>query len=69
MDILNTPNGVSESINPSATVKVKDYKSQPISNQNERQISKLNDEEIEHVSESLKSNSELLEYFGYQLLR
>ena len=67
--LLNTPKGVSESINPNASVKVKDYKPQPISNQNERQITKLNDEEIEHVSESLKSNSELLEYFGYQLLR
>ena len=68
LDVLNTPKGVSESINTNATVQVKDYESQPISNQNERQISKLNDEEIEHVSESLKSSSELLEYFGYKLL-
>lgn len=69
INMLNTPNGVSESINPDANVKVKDYNPQPISNQNERQISKLADEEIEHISESLKSNTELLEYFGYQLVR
>ncbi len=69
INTLNTPNGVSESINPDANVKVKDYNPQPISNQNERQISKLADEEIEHISKSLKSKTELLEYFGYQLLR
>ena len=67
--MLSLPNDVSESINPAANVKVKDYNPQPISNQNERQISMLADEEIEHISESLKSNTELLEYFGYQLLR
>lgn len=66
---LNTPSGVSNSINPDANVKVKDYPPQPIINQNERQISKLADNEIEHISMLLKSNSELVEYFGYQLLR
>jgi hypothetical protein len=69
LDILNTPRGVSDTINPGAEVKVKDYKPQPVSSQNERQISKLTDEEIEHISESLSLNSELLDYFGYQLLR
>jgi len=69
IDILNISEGVSDSINPSANVKVKDYKSQPISNQNERQISRLTDEEIEHINETLSSHSELLEYFGYQLMR
>ncbi|KAF3983675.1 MAG: sulfotransferase family protein [Methylococcales symbiont of Hymedesmia sp. n. MRB-2018] len=67
--ILNLPNGVSESINPDANVRVKDYKSQCISNQNERQISNLTDEEIEHISASLKLNNQLLEFFSYQLLR
>lgn len=66
---LNTPSGVSNSINPDANVKVKDYAPQPIINQNERQISKLADNEIEHISKLLKSYSELVEYFGYQLLR
>lgn len=66
---LNTPYGVSKSINLFANVKVKDYASQPISNQNEQQISKLTDMEIEHISESLKPSQELLAYFGYQLLR
>jgi len=66
---LNIPNGVSESINLDANVKVKDYKPQPISNQNERQISKLTNEEIEHISKSLNSSNQILEYFGYKLLR
>jgi hypothetical protein len=69
INMLNTPIGVSESIYPDANVKVKDYNPQPISNQNERQISKLKNEEIEYISELLKLNTELLEYFGYQLLR
>lgn len=66
---LNTPSGVSESINPNANVKVKGYAPQPIANQNQRQISKLSDEEIKYISELLKSHSELLEYYGYQLMR
>ncbi len=69
LDLLNTPKGVSDSINPSAEVKVKDYKSQPVSNQNKRQISMLTDEEIDHISETLNSDRELLDYFGYQLCR
>ena len=69
MDILNLPDGVSESINPNADVIVKDYGAQPISDQNQRQVSKLNDEEIDHISESLKSNNQLLDFFGYQLMR
>lgn len=69
INFLNTPSGVSESINPEGMVKVKDYNPQPISNQNERQISKLTAEEVEHISTILKTNSKLLEFFGYQLLR
>jgi hypothetical protein len=67
-NILNLPSGVAESITPDAVITVKDYKPQPISNQNERQISKLTNQEIEHISGILKSNEQLLDFFGYQLL-
>lgn len=69
LNILDLPKGVSDSINPDASVKVKDYKSQPISNQNERQINNLTEEEIEHIRESLEPSKQLVDYFGYQLLR
>jgi hypothetical protein len=67
--ILKTPDGVSESINPYASIKVKEYEYQPISDQNDRQIDMLNDEDIEHINESLSSNCELLNFYGYQLLK
>jgi hypothetical protein len=59
---------VSETIDVKAKVKVKDYKIQSIIDQNERQIAKLLDEEIEHVSRLLISSSELLAFFGYDRL-
>lgn len=69
IDMLKIPKEISDSINPDANVRVKDYKLQPISNQNERQILKLSSEEIEYISEQLSSNRELLKFFGYRLLR
>lgn len=68
INILNTPDGVSESINPNVSVKVKDYKIQPITNQNERQLAKLTSDEIECISQFLTASIPLLEYFGYQCL-
>lgn len=69
LSMLNLPDGVSRTINPNASVKVKDYPIQSITNQNERQINKLTAEEIEHISYILASSSELLEFFGYQYIR
>ena len=66
LDILNLPDGVSETINLNSRVKVKDYVVQPIINQNERQILMLAEEEIEHISSLLISSSDLLDFFGYQ---
>ena len=54
--------------NPDAKVKVKDYDVQPIQNQNERQIAMLMPEEIVHISQILAPFSELLEFFGYQVV-
>jgi len=68
LDLLNLPDGISETINTSACVKVKDYDVQPIINQNERQISNLKSKEIEWLSNSLKASSNLLKFFSYQLL-
>jgi len=68
LNLLQLPDGVSETIDVKAKVKVKDYKIQSIIDQNERQIAKLLDEEIEHVSRLLISSSELLAFFGYDRL-
>jgi len=66
--ILNLPVGVSESINPFAKVKVKDYEIQGIQDQNDRQISHLKSEDIECISRILKPFSELLQFFGYRIM-
>ena len=64
---LRLPDGVSSSVNPRAKVKVKDYKPQVISNQNDRQISRLTTKEIEQIGVVLGGNEQLLNYFGYQI--
>jgi len=69
LDILNLPKGAAETIDPDAKVKVKDYDKQKIINQNDRQISKLTDDDIEHVRRVLEPSADLLEYFGYQIER
>jgi len=63
---LNLPNGVIETINPNATVKVKDYKVQKISNQNKRQIANLSEKEIESISHILEAHQEVLAFFNYK---
>ncbi|WP_413665459.1 sulfotransferase family protein [Microbulbifer sp. CNSA002] len=67
IDKLAVPDGVTDSIDPNANLKVKDYKPQPISNQNERQISLLTGSEIDYISQRLKPEGGLLNYFGYEL--
>ncbi len=65
---LRLPQGVAESIDPHACVKVKDYAAQPIIDQNPHQIARLTDEEIDHVSGVLRPHSDLLAFFGYHTL-
>ena len=65
---LELPYGVSDTINPKAKVKVKDYKFQGIFNQNRRQISYLKKEEIKHLNNILNTNEELLFFYGYHVL-
>lgn len=68
LNILNLPSGVSQTINPNSKVVVNNSIPQPIVNQNKGLISKLSNEEIEHISRLLTSSKDLLEYFGYGCL-
>lgn len=64
---LKLPDGVAESIDFHAQVKVKDYQPQGIVNQNPKQLAKLSSQEIQVVSECLQASLPLLDAFGYQL--
>ena len=66
---LHLPEAVTETIDPLATVRVKDYPVQPIANQNERQIAKLSNREIASISEQLEPHHKLLAFFGYKGLQ
>jgi len=68
LEILNLPNEALNTIDTSASVKVKDYDKQPIINQNKRQISNLNEEEIKLISKIIRTESELLRFFTYECL-
>ncbi|EDX86206.1 hypothetical protein S7335_3909 [Synechococcus sp. PCC 7335] len=68
LEVLKLPDGIADTINFKANIKVKDYEDQPISNQNERQISKLTDEDLACVSHKLKSDTELIGFFGYEVM-
>lgn len=61
------PDGVTETMDPDATLRVKDYPPQPITNQNDRQISRLTDREAEALTAVLRHDRDLLRYFGYDL--
>ncbi len=65
---LNLPDGVTESMDLNAKVKVKDYEAQEISNQNERQISRLSSGEIESCSAILNNNQALLSFYEYDII-
>ncbi|MGE9270711.1 MAG: sulfotransferase [Verrucomicrobiales bacterium] len=52
-------------IDPHRKVLVKDYAPQKISNQNQRQISRLTDRELAAIGEQLQSHENLLKDFGY----
>ncbi len=48
-------------------VKVKDYDPQGIHNYNEKQISLLEEEDVEQITDVLKRDEGLLEFFNYEL--
>jgi len=68
MPLLSLPTGVADTIDPDAEVQVKDYAPQRISNQNERQIAHLTDEEIAAMSSILENERDLLGFFNYETL-
>ena len=64
---LALPANVLSTINVDATVKVKDYPEQPISNQNERQIAKLPAADLDVISATLAGSEDLLSFFDYSI--
>lgn len=64
---LQLPKKVVRSINAEQKLCVKDYKPQKIVNQNDRQIAKLSESEISQLRNFLGKESNLLEWFGYQI--
>ena len=64
---LQVPKGVIETINIDAIVNVKDYPPQKIINQNKRQVNKLLDIEIKHLTKIFFEHQSLLGRFKYSL--
>jgi len=54
-----------ETVDTEKSIKVKDYQAQRIENQNDRQIERLNQEEIACISDVLNADPAVSEYFGY----
>ena len=61
----NLPAGVADTIDPNVPIKVKDYKTQKLADQNERQLAKLKKKEIEILRNIFSKRNELLNFFGY----
>jgi hypothetical protein len=64
---MNLPDDFINTIDFGATVKIKDYVTQKISNHNEWQLKKLAILDIATISEELKEHEKILNYFGYHL--
>jgi len=56
-------------INPRGEVKVKNYKPQPIIDQNPRQMALLQPGDIRAISATLAEHPQLLEFYGYKLIQ
>ena len=68
LEKISLPDGALDSINIHAAIQVKDYRPQPITNQNQRQIANLSNTEVAQLSEILVNHMEVLQFFGYSLL-
>jgi hypothetical protein len=66
--ILPLSNDIKSKINFEAQVRVKSYPSQPIMDQNSRQIALLSGDQIGIISQVLKSHRDLVNFFGYGLI-
>ncbi len=65
ISILKIPKDVIESIDISASIKVKDYKAQKIINQNKRQITNLKNNELDVLNAIFKKHEDLLNFYDY----
>lgn len=57
---------VFQGVNVDKPIKVKDYRVQRIENQNVRQLARLKPEEISCIADVLRTNVDIVEYFGYK---
>ena len=65
---LELPAHVIEQIDCAATIEVKDYWPQKISNQNARQIAQLDSLDLQVIFDVLQTDQELVRFFGYDLV-
>ena len=65
---MRLPAGVLDTVETHATLTIKDYAPQSLSNQNARQIARLTREDIDAISRVVCQDASLLEFFGYQEL-
>lgn len=66
--LVDLPARVTDSMDAAASVHVKDYPCQPVTDFNARQTGELSDNEIDTIGAVLKEQNEVLEYFGYRPL-
>jgi hypothetical protein len=57
-----------QTVDVNKSINVKDYKKQGIIDFNEEQISRLSKQEVDAISEVLKTDPELVSFFGYEIL-
>lgn len=68
LDMLSLSDKIKMSIDLDKKIKVKDYTSANISNHNDIQIARLSDNEIDLISSRCAEQTELLNYYNYDLL-
>ena len=59
---------LSTDVDISVKIKIKDYEPSLVTNYNDKQISKLTAEDISIISSVIRHHSELVEFYGYEVL-
>lgn len=54
-------------VDPEARIQVKNYEPQPISNQNDRQLAWLSQNDVLGINSVLRNHLDLMAYFGYRI--
>lgn len=65
---LTTSTPAFKTVNVDHTFQIKDYESQKLANQNARQIAVLSQREIDAISEQLRGDPALVQFFGYDVV-